>query len=100
MKIDGYRPANEADAAEAARRAETERERRTERADGASGAQARDRVEVSSDVQFAARAVEQASAAPDIRPDVVERARAQLESGTLGQDAHRLADKLIDSLLP
>ena len=58
-----------------------------------------DRVEVSADARLLGQAVDAASKAPDIRQDVVERAKAKLAAGEIGNDAARLADRLIDSLL-
>ena len=34
-----------------------------------------------------------------IRPEVVERAKAKLAAGEVGNDAYRLADRMIDSLM-
>ena len=61
-------------------------------------ARAGDGVQLS-DACLATFAVQAAENAPDIRPDVVERARRKLESGELGKDLFHLADKMIDSLL-
>ena len=58
-----------------------------------------DQVSLSSGVQLASLAATAAASAPDIRQDKVERAKALLESGKLGNDAHKLADKLIDRAL-
>ena len=58
-----------------------------------------DQVRVSSTGQLAAAAAAAATAAPDVRPDAVARARELLESGKLGSDATRLAESLIDSAL-
>ena len=58
-----------------------------------------DRVEVSPDAQLVANAIRTAEEAPDVRPEAVERGRRALESGTLGADANRLADRILDSLL-
>lgn len=55
-----------------------------------------DQVRLSSGVQLASTAATAAASAPDIRQDQVERARALLESGKLGNDANKLADRLID----
>jgi flagellar biosynthesis anti-sigma factor FlgM len=97
MKIDGNRPAHEAEA--------------LARADAGKGhkpapnrtAPAGDRVEVSADAQKAqglvADAVKAVNALPDVRPEAVARGRARLESGDLGADATKLADALIDDLL-
>lgn len=58
-----------------------------------------DRVEVSAEAQLFAAAVQAAHDAPAVRPEAVERGRLALQSGTLGQDATRLADRIIDALL-
>jgi len=58
-----------------------------------------DQVRLSSGVQLASTAATAAASAPDIRQDKVERARALLESGKLGDDADKLANKLIDRAL-
>lgn len=64
------------------------------------GAQASgDRVEVSSDARLLSSAVSAAEQAPEIRQDVVERARQKLAAGEIGNDPARLADRIIDSLL-
>ena len=58
-----------------------------------------DKVVLSEDARLASDAIKAASKAPEVRQDVVERARARLESGELGKDLNRLADKIIDNLL-
>jgi flagellar biosynthesis anti-sigma factor FlgM len=58
-----------------------------------------DRVQVSADARLLGAAVAAADQAPDIRQDVVERARQKLEAGEIGNDPARLADRIIDSLL-
>jgi flagellar biosynthesis anti-sigma factor FlgM len=58
-----------------------------------------DQVRLSSGVQLASTAATAAASAPDIRQDKVERAKALLESGKLGNDANKLADALIDRAL-
>ena len=45
------------------------------------------------------RCMEAANDAPEVRPEAVARGKALLESGKLGSDPARLADKMIDSLL-
>lgn len=96
MRIDGQRLSS----------LETEAARRLEQAaqaERSSAARAKnsvgDRVEVSADAQLVAGAVQAAHDAPSVRPEAVERGRRLLESGSLGQDAVRLADRMIDSLL-
>jgi flagellar biosynthesis anti-sigma factor FlgM len=58
-----------------------------------------DRLEVSKDAQLVSTALKTASTTPDIRPDVVERAKKALEAGKVGNDSRALADKMLDSLL-
>jgi len=58
-----------------------------------------DTASVSDAVQFASQAISASQAAPDVRPDVVERARQLLADGKVGNDPQRLADKIIDHLL-
>lgn len=58
-----------------------------------------DRVHLSSTAQLLATATQAANDAPDVRPDVVARAKKLLESGELGADPERLANALIDRAL-
>jgi flagellar biosynthesis anti-sigma factor FlgM len=58
-----------------------------------------DKVSVSSGAQLANNAIEAAKKASDVRAEVVDRARALLASGKLGNDSKRLADALINGLL-
>lgn len=58
-----------------------------------------DQVALSPGASLAGAAIKAVEAAPDIRPDVVARARALLEAGEVGADPHRLADALIDRTL-
>lgn len=103
MKVDGNRPEHLADvnqngsAAQAAQASERVQQQRVEqqRASETRG----DRVELSSDARLVDRAVRAAHSTPEVRPEVVERAKAKLESGELGKDLFRLADKMIDGLL-
>ncbi len=106
MKVDGNRPEQLADvnqsgsAAQAAHAAQSAERLQQQRADDKRVAEPRgDRVEVSSDARLVETAVRAATSAPDVRPEVVERARVKLESGELGRDLFRLADKMIDSLV-
>ena len=64
-----------------------------------SGAGGGDQVSLSTGVQLATSAVSAAERSPDVRPEAVERAKALLESGKLGNDPDRLADALIDRAL-
>ena len=54
---------------------------------------------MSPDAQLVANAIRTAEEAPGVRPEAVERGRRALESGRLGADANRLADRILDSLL-
>lgn len=58
-----------------------------------------DRVELSADVRVMTAAMKAAEEAPEIREDRVARAKALLESGDLGSDLLKLADKIIDHLV-
>jgi len=60
---------------------------------------AADEVRLSSDGQLMQAALQAAQQTPDIRPDVVERMRAALAKGEIGNDPHALADTLIDRML-
>lgn len=95
MKIQGSSPNHEASAAARLEQTKPERQGKADRA-GESGS---DRVELSSDAQFASSAVRAAQDAPSIRQDVVARARQKLLAGEVGQDTLKLADRLIDHLL-
>ncbi len=68
-------------------------------AERAASDKATDQVRVSTAGQLAAAAASAADQTPDVRPDVVERARKLLASGELGRDANRLADALIDNAI-
>jgi flagellar biosynthesis anti-sigma factor FlgM len=58
-----------------------------------------DRVEVSKHAEFVNQAVQAAHEAPAIRLDKVEQAKKALADGTLGADAAKLADAIIDGML-
>jgi flagellar biosynthesis anti-sigma factor FlgM len=96
MKIDSNRPnfdATPAGKIEAARVADA-------KSTGARAAlRGGDQVSVSAAAQFASSAIDAARNAPDIRPDVVERAKALLADGKVGNDPYRLADALIDKTM-
>lgn len=97
MKIDGNRQ-DQLGAANQAENAERVQGNRPDRA-GRPGGDGADRVDLSPDARLLNSAVAAAKAAPDIRLDVVERARQKLVAGELGNDPLRLADRIIDSLL-
>jgi flagellar biosynthesis anti-sigma factor FlgM len=96
MKIDSNRAnleTTQTDRVEAARVADA-------KASGTRGAQrGGDQVSVSADAKFATTAIDAARNTPDIRPDVVERAKALLNEGKIGADPYKLADALIDKTI-
>ena len=71
----------------------------TERAQNQAKAAKADRVEVSSDVALMHSAAQAANDAPAVRADKVEAAKKALADGSLGADAGKLADALIDHML-
>ena len=58
-----------------------------------------DRIEVSSNARFLSTAVQAANDAPEIRTELVERAKKLMESGELGANVERLADRMIDHMM-
>jgi flagellar biosynthesis anti-sigma factor FlgM len=104
MKVDGTRPeqlgnsSQTGSAAQAAQAAERlQQQHRAEQQRTETGLN--DRVELSADARLMDTAVRAVARAPEVRQDVVERARAKLQAGELGNDLPRLADKIIDQLL-
>lgn len=97
MKIEGDRTFGVTDAQQStpAERIQNGRDQNRTAASGTGG----DRVEVSADARLLSSAVAAAEDAPEIRQDVVERARQKLAAGEIGNDPARLADRIIDSLL-
>lgn len=58
-----------------------------------------DRVDLSAGVGAVQDLVRVATAAPDVRADLVARARQKLVAGGLGDDLLALADRLIDQMI-
>jgi flagellar biosynthesis anti-sigma factor FlgM len=80
-------------------KADAVRDERTAAADKAArDERAADRVQVSTTGQLAAAAAAAAAEAPEVRAEAVERAKALLASGELG-DPGRIADALIDAAI-
>src|ERR1044072_6297378 len=77
----------------------TEATRAGERAHKPTAPVKADRVEVSRDAAFVNQAEQAATEAPAIRLDKVEQAKKALADGTLGADAAKLADAIIDRML-
>lgn len=96
MKIQGDRPSGVQDAGYTQQVDKAAQQRAQQNRGAASGG---DRVDVSADARLLGQAVDAANKTPEIRQDVVERAKAKLAAGEIGNDANRLADRLIDSLL-
>jgi flagellar biosynthesis anti-sigma factor FlgM len=71
----------------------------TERAQNQAKAAKADRVEVSSDATLMNSAMQAANDVPATRSDKVEAAKKALAAGTLGADAGKLADALIDHMM-
>lgn len=99
MKIDGNRSFPDADPL----RGVESGAKKAERTGARPSAGATDRVEVSADAlraqDIVASALDAAAKSPEVRADVVERAKALRDSGQLGADSGALADALIDDLL-
>ena len=97
MKIQGDRPSGVHDAGQAQQVDKAAQQRAQQQA--RAGADQGDRFEVSADARLLGQAVDAASKSSEIRQDVVERAKAKLAAGEIGNEPQRLADKMIDSLL-
>jgi len=100
MKIEGQGPnsltsTTEAQATQANDRVQLGRSDRARAADDPKN----DRVNVSPDARLFTSAVREVARAPEVRQDVVERARQKLAAGEIGRDPLQLADRIIDSLL-
>jgi anti-sigma28 factor (negative regulator of flagellin synthesis) len=54
---------------------------------------------VSADAQLMKTALDEVQKSPAIRTELVERLRQKLNAGEIGNDAGKLADRLIDDLL-
>ena len=77
----------------------TEAGKTTERAQNQAKAAKTDRVEVSPDAALMNSAAQAANDAPAIRADKVEAAKKALANGSLGADAGKLAEALIDHMM-
>ena len=96
MKIDGNRPADTA-ATDATKR--TTADTRVQRSGITPARDKSDRVDVSPDAKLMSDALDAAQKSPAIRTELVERLKQKLNSGELGKDSGKLADRLIDDLL-
>jgi flagellar biosynthesis anti-sigma factor FlgM len=99
MKIDGNRLTQDADATkgtDAARRVTADRTV-TKTGDRTSTG-GTDKVELSSDAKLLAAALKASGDTAAVRADVVEAMKQKLAAGEIGNDAGRLADRIIDDL--
>jgi len=98
MRIDQNQPAVETGASDRISGGSADKSARA----GTQGS-AEDRVEVSDDLKrvqrIVADVVQDMAAAPAVRQDVVDRARALLEAGDVGRDSGALADAIINDLI-
>jgi flagellar biosynthesis anti-sigma factor FlgM len=99
IKIDGNRSAQDTEATRSTEAAQKASEKRVAKKSDQPGAAGTDKVEVSSDAKLMAAALKASSEAPAVRSDVVEAMKKKLEAGEIGNDAGRLADRIIDDLL-
>lgn len=93
MKIEGNRLNFNA----SLERVETKKAGDTGAADAAKSST--DQLRVSAEAQLANEAVKLASAASDVRPEVVARVKKLFDAGLVGNDPHAIADALIKSTL-
>jgi flagellar biosynthesis anti-sigma factor FlgM len=99
MKIDGNRSAQDLDATKSTEAAQKVAEKRAAKKSEQPGTVATDTVQVSSDAQLLSAALKASTDAPAVRADRVEAAKQKLAAGEIGNDAGRLADRMIDDLL-
>lgn len=97
MKIEGYQTESLSAALEGVR-SPTAPAANSATSEGAKLTQGDD-LRLSADAELMRTAIEQVQGAPPIRQDAVERAKAALARGEIGNDAQQLADALIDSWL-
>lgn len=95
MKIDGNRSNPEIATPKRVDGTQADRPGRT----GHSTTRDGDHVRVSSDAQLATSAAAAAKAAPDVRQERVAELRKAFQAGKVGADVHRLADRMLDSML-
>jgi flagellar biosynthesis anti-sigma factor FlgM len=99
MKIDGNRLTQDIEATRAAEATQKLAEARGARKSDRPGAAAADTVEVSADAKLVATALKAAAEPTPVRTELVEAMKRKLANGEVGNDAGRLADRVIDYLL-
>jgi flagellar biosynthesis anti-sigma factor FlgM len=98
MKIDGNRPAHDAQATDGTRR--SSKDTGVRQGDGVAPASGTgDRVELSGDAALRTAALKAANDSPAIRTELVDKMRQKLNAGQVGQDAGALADAILDDQL-
>ena len=98
MKIDAYRSDIQAEALDRVGRPVSPVGNRDAGASATAPATG-DEVRLSSDARLMQNVMQTAQQALNVRQDVVERMRAALASGNVGNDPHALADAILDRLL-
>jgi flagellar biosynthesis anti-sigma factor FlgM len=99
MKIDGNKPAQDAQSTDATRRATGTHVAVRQGAHVGPTTASSDRVELSADAALLTAALQAARDVPAIRTGVVDQAREKLLTGRLGTDSLHLADAILDDLL-
>jgi flagellar biosynthesis anti-sigma factor FlgM len=97
MKIDGYRAGIETTQTDATQKVTADP--RLTKSGTRPATSSGDTVEVSADAKLLSAAVKTADGTPGIRTDVVERMKEKLAAGEIGNDAGRLADRMLDDIL-
>jgi len=69
------------------------------RSEGSARQSSSDQLTLSSEAKFMQTVAEKASGEPAVRQDLVDRMKALLDKGQIGDDAGTLADSLIDDVL-
>jgi flagellar biosynthesis anti-sigma factor FlgM len=98
MKIDGHSP-NSNIQPTATHAVQATKARSGSPADKVGTGSGPDTVALSAEAQLVGRAIREASSGPAVRQDRVEQAKQKLAAGQVGQDADRLAGKIVDHLI-
>ena len=99
MKIDAYRSDIPTEALDRVGKPATSAGNRDAKDVTATTSATGDAVRLSSDARLMQTVMQGAQQALNVRQDVVERMRAALANGTIGNDPHALADALLDRLI-
>ncbi len=99
MKIDGNRPSDQTDSTRSTDAAQKLAEKLAAKSGDLKATSGQDTVQVSGDAKLLAAAVAATNEPTPIRTDKVEAAKQKLAAGEIGNDAGRLADRIIDDLL-